>query len=101
MRLFSKLEKFVVDATQKIFSISVTYEYWADSVTEDLKGVFSREWVQSNGITTVKPIIRIVRDDLKKSPTLKDRVQIDDEWYKVIEWREDGHGGLILILNKA
>lgn len=101
MGFFSKLERFVVDATQKIFSLSVRYEYWADSATEDLEGVFNREWVSTNGVTTVKPTLRIIKEDLKKPPTLRDRVQISGNWYKVNEWREDGHGGLILILNKV
>ena len=101
MGFFSKLEKLVVDACQTFFSTLVTYEHWADSATEDINGVFGREWVQSNGVTTVKPVLKLVKDDLKQNPTLKDRVQINSEWYKVIEWREDGHGGLILILNKV
>lgn len=97
---FRTLEEAVLSATNDVFGQDVEYTpYGEDAVT--IKGVFDNAWIESQGVGSVHPVLRIKLSDLDASPGKGDSVSISDVNYRVLESRADAYGGSTLILQKV
>lgn len=97
---FKALADSVVGLCNSVFGQTVSYTPDEGSPVS-IKGVFNYAWIEVEGVMTQKPILRIRLADLDEEPGKGDEVEIDEVDYRVVESRVDGHGGTILILQKA
>ncbi len=97
---FRALGEIVVGLCNSVFGDDVSYTPNGGSASS-IKGVFNNAWVDIEGVVSLKPTLRIKLADLDDSPGKGDEVEIDEVEYRVMESREDGHGGTTLILQKV
>jgi len=96
---FKALAAQVVGLCGSVFGDTVTYTP-ADGSPVSINGVFDNAWVETEGVQSLKPILRINLGDLDDAPAKGDAVEISGVDYSVTESRADGHGGSTLILRK-
>lgn len=100
MSFFTKVEKLVVKKVNRILGRNI--EYFLDQVVDPLsiEGVFDNRYLEVSGVVSTFPVVRIDLADLPSFPSVKDKVEIESETYRILEVREDGFGGASLILQK-
>ncbi len=100
MSIFSNAIKSVQRIVNDVMGTEVTYTYKVGGST-DILAVFENAYVESNGVQSLKPVLKNVRrDDLDHTPVKGDSVTIDSVSYRVIEPQSDGYGTYELILEK-
>lgn len=97
---FKNAQDAVLKATNKVFGDDVIYTYASDSTTAEIKGVFDNAFIEINGISTKKPILRIRLADLAAEPADTDTATINSVVYIVRDHEPDNFGGTTLILEK-
>ncbi len=97
---FKSLGESVVDLCNAVFGDDVSYTPNGDSPVS-IKGVFSNAYVETEGVVSLKPTLRIKLTDLEELPSKGDECEIDSVEYRVMESRLDEFGGSTLILQKA
>jgi hypothetical protein len=97
MSIFNSLEQAVVSLTTETMGRSCTYTPNGGTPVS-ITAVFSRAYVEVEGVVSLKPILRINLADLLTAPDNGDLVNIDSADYQVMESRLDGFGGSTLIL---
>lgn len=91
----------LISTINSVFGSDITYSYLDGSPDSAIKGVFDNAFVEVNGISTKKPVLRNVKlSDLSAEPVEGDTVTISSVEYTVREHEPDGHGTTILILEK-
>lgn len=97
---FRNIENLVIGSTNSVFGSDVVYDPVTGS-NVSLKGVFDVLWVETEGVTSLKPTLRIRLSDLPQKPRKGDSVTVNSSSYRVLESREDSYGGSTLILQKV
>lgn len=68
--------------TQRSLGEPIVYKYKNDS-TVSLKGIFSMQWVESNGVSTKRLTCEVLSLDLNSAPDKGDSVIRGDKTYKI------------------
>lgn len=97
---FKTLSARVVGLANKMLGDELTYTPIVGSPVS-IKGPFQNAWIDTEGLMSLKPTVRIALVDLDLPPAKGDQVTIDVVTYKVTESRPDGNGGTTLILQKV
>jgi hypothetical protein len=97
---FDALSDSVVSLCQTVMGKDITYTPDGGSGVS-IKGIFDHAFVESEGIQSVKPVVRINLSDLDDEPGKGDTVTIDAVTYRVVESQKDSYGGSTLILQKT
>jgi signal peptidase I len=97
---FKVLSQSIVRLAQTVWGNPVAYTPNGGALVT-IQGVFANAYVETEGIVSMKPTLRINLVDLLALPGKGDTVLVDTINYKVIESKIDGHGGSTLILQKA
>ena len=97
---FKTLTDSVIGITNKVFGTDCLYTPNGGSQVT-IQGVFDNAWVETEGVTSLKPTVRIALADLQAKPRKGDAMEIAGVNYRLLESREDGFGGSTLILQKV
>lgn len=97
---FSNLTNATNKTLIKIFGIPVTYTHSSDDSVAEIKGVFENSFVEVNGVTDLKPTLKIRTADLELTPQEDDQVEVNSTEYTVVDAQLDTHGIALLILKK-
>lgn len=97
---FKSLEAIVVKLCNRVIGTSITYTPAIGSASS-INGIFDNQYVDINGVVSLKPTLRISLVDLASAPAKNDTVTISGTTYRILESREDGYGGSTLILQKS
>ena len=97
--VFDDIAQNVIDAVNTALGKDITYTPSVGSPVS-IKGIFDNQFVDIEGIVSVKPTLRISLADLASAPTKNDAVTISSVTYSILESRVDGFGGTTLILQK-
>jgi hypothetical protein len=97
---FSDLSKAVLKTVNNVFGVSISYTHISGSPPAVIKGVFDNAFVEIQGVTTLKPVLKIQLSDLIEEPIELDRVVIDSITYTVLDSQPDIYGATLLILEK-
>ena len=95
----------VQQAGQSVFGESVTYTP-SGEVAETVTGVFDaehafQEILGDATIETARPVVTLRISDLTKSPVRGDAISVRSTAYTVIELQPDGHGDVVVVLEKT
>lgn len=96
---FSSTSDAVLNAVNRVFGTTATYTYSVGG-TSSISGVFDNAFLEINGITTKRPVLRIVLSHLDHDPVDGDTVLIGSTTYTVRDSHHDAYGGSTLILEK-
>ena len=97
---FPRLEKLVVKISTFTLGGPVTYSLLPEAIDLVFRGIFDNAFMEVNGVSSTYPIINVDLAKLPRYPSIKDRVTKDLVQYKIIDVRQDGIGGAILVLHK-
>lgn len=90
----------IIKTINSVFGTSVTYSYISGDPNSTLKGVFDNAFVEVNGVSTRKPILKIALIDLTSEPVEGDTLLIGSTSYTVQDHQPDSFGTTVLILEK-
>jgi hypothetical protein len=97
---FKALSESVTSLCVDVFGDDVTYTP-AQGSPVSISGVFDNAWFDVDGVSTLKPVLRIDLADLDAAPAKGDALEVDETDYTVNEVHLDGYGGATLILRKV
>lgn len=97
---FRNAQDALIKAAHKVFGEDVIYTYASDSSTSQIKGVFDNAFIEVNGVSTKKPVLRIRLDDLDAEPVEGDTISLNSVEYLVRDHEPDSYGSTTLILEK-
>lgn len=97
---FKTLAEQVLGLCNDVFGTTVSYTP-NGSTAVSIKAVFDNAWVEAEGVSSMRPVLRIQLSDLASDPGKGDQVTIEGTTYRVMESQKDAHGGATLILQKA
>ncbi len=97
---FKTLSQSVLGLCNRVLGEEVAYTPSGGSAST-ISAIFDNAWVDIDGVPLLKPVLRIVLEDLDELPGKGDTVEIESIDYKVMESRLDGYGGSTLILQKV
>jgi Mg/Co/Ni transporter MgtE len=99
---FSDAFDALVNTVNSVFGSTVTYSYLNGDPDSEIEAVFDNAFVEVNGVTTQKPILKNVRlEDLTSAPVQGDTVTINEIEYTVQDSQLDTFGTTTLILEKS
>jgi hypothetical protein len=97
---FSRISEAVINSVNSVFGSAAEYTH-EDTSVDSIVGVFDNAFIEINGVTTQKPILKINFSDLTSDPVPDvDSVVINSIQYLVIDCQLDGFGGATLILQR-
>lgn len=99
------MKESVNDLVTNTFGQPVIYNHASGAISH-LQGVFTKDFVEvslghDNPNASLKPVLFIQKSDLAEEPTSGDTCVTDSTTYKIIESKDDGGGGTLLILHKS
>jgi hypothetical protein len=97
---FRSLEDAVIGITNTIFGTPATYTPISGDPVE-INGVFDNAYIESQGVSSLKPVLRIRLSDLAASPAKGDQVTVSSTTYRVLSSENDSYGAALLILQKV
>ncbi len=97
---FPKIEKQLVKATHKVLGREITYSLQPENIDLEIKGIFDSAFIEVNGVSSIHPILNLDLGLLPRYPSIKDEITIDTIVYRVLDPRQDGVGGCIIILKR-
>jgi hypothetical protein len=99
---FARITKNVLTTLNTVFGDDVTYNYSSGiSPASTLKGVFDNAFIEIQGVTTLKPVLKVLLSDLSEEPVENDYLTIDSIVYTVLDSQPDSYGATLLILEKT
>lgn len=98
---FRDLADTVVGLCNKVFGEDFVSYTPSGGSPNSIRAVFSNDFVEVEGVVSLKPILRVQLSELENSPAKGDAVTINSVNYLVTESRIDGFGGSSLILKKV
>lgn len=98
--LFPDIERLVVKATNRVLGTTISYTRFGFTAV-NIRGTFNNEWVDIQGTTLLKPVLRTDLAQLAGAAGNQDICTINSVNYRVLEVRKDAFGGAILILQKV
>lgn len=96
---FDNAIKSVNKIVTKVMGKNVVYTYLSGG-TSDIRGVFDNAFVEVQGVSSLKPILKIRLEDLTQEPAEGDLVNVNSTDYLVLDSQQDSFGWAVLILEK-
>lgn len=97
---FRDLEAAVLGICNTTFGTPVTYTPIVGSAVS-INGVFDNAYIEVNGVSSLKPVLRIKLADLALSPAKGDLALINAVSYRILSSEADSYGGSLLVLQKV
>lgn len=101
---WAELKETINDVVTNTFGQDVTY-YHISGAISTLVGVFTNNYIEvslggDNAMSSLKPVLFVQLADLPEEPTTGDKCVLDSVEYKIIDSKDDGGGGTLLVLHK-